>query len=72
MTDYLLIKVNKFSGLAPYCEPIAKQAGRHPKERAMFIDEVVLAGVVTVGLMIGFLGAVGYFVWKDAQGKRKS
>lgn len=38
----------------------------------MFIDEVVLAGVITVGLMVGFLGAVGYFVWKDAQGKRKS
>ncbi|WP_306423221.1 cytochrome c oxidase subunit CcoM [Atopomonas sediminilitoris] len=38
----------------------------------MFVDEVVLAGVLTVGLMVGFLGAVGYFIWKDAQNKSKS
>ncbi|SDO76907.1 MULTISPECIES: cytochrome c oxidase subunit CcoM [Pseudomonas] len=32
----------------------------------MFIDEVVLAGVITVGLMIVFCGGVGYFIWKDS------
>jgi hypothetical protein len=29
----------------------------------MFIDEVVLAGVITVGLMVLFFGGVGYFIW---------
>lgn len=37
----------------------------------MFIDEVVLAGVITVGLMVVFLVAIGYFIWKDSK-KRKS
>ena len=37
---------------------------------AMFIDEVVMAGVVTVGLMFAFFGGVGYFIWKDSH-KRK-
>ncbi|HHK3291718.1 TPA: cytochrome c oxidase subunit CcoM, partial [Pseudomonas aeruginosa] len=27
----------------------------------MFIDEVVLAGILTVGLMVAFFGGVGYF-----------
>ncbi|SDK06165.1 MULTISPECIES: cytochrome c oxidase subunit CcoM [Pseudomonas] len=36
----------------------------------MFIDEVVLAGILTVGLMIVFCGGVGYFIWKDSH-KRK-
>lgn len=33
----------------------------------MFLDNVVLAGVVTVGLMVVFLGAVGWFIWQDAK-----
>ena len=36
----------------------------------MFVDNVVLAGVVTVGLMVAFLGGFGYFIWKDAHKKR--
>ncbi|AFN77088.1 MULTISPECIES: cytochrome c oxidase subunit CcoM [Pseudomonadaceae] len=36
----------------------------------MFVDNVVLAGVVTVGLMVAFLGGFGYFIWRDAQKKR--
>lgn len=38
----------------------------------MFVDEVVLAGVVTVGLMIIFFAGFGYFVWKDASKKKDS
>ncbi|KRW62271.1 cytochrome c oxidase subunit CcoM [Pseudomonas sp. TTU2014-080ASC] len=37
----------------------------------MFIDTVVLAGIGTVGLMVAFVGAVGYFIWQDAR-KRDS
>ena len=36
----------------------------------MFVDNVVLEGVVTVGLMVAFLGGFGYFIWKDAHKKR--
>ncbi len=32
----------------------------------MFIDEVVIAGVVTVGLMVAFCAGVGIFIWKDS------
>lgn len=39
-----------------------KQAG----DNTMFMDEVVLAGIVIVILTAGFLGGFGYFVWKDA------
>ncbi|WP_447752050.1 cytochrome c oxidase subunit CcoM [Pseudomonas nicosulfuronedens] len=35
----------------------------------MFIDEVVLAGILTVGLMVVFFGGVGVFIWKDSQKK---
>ena len=35
----------------------------------MFVDTVVLAGVGTVVLMLGFIGAVGYFIWKDSNRK---
>jgi len=40
------------------------------EEEIMFVDDVVLAGVVTVGLMVAFLGGFGYFIWRDAQRKR--
>ena len=36
----------------------------------MFVANVVLAGVVTVGLMVTFLGGFGHFIWQDAQKKR--
>jgi len=37
----------------------------------MFIDEVVFAGVLIVGLCVVFCVGVGYFIWKDAK-KTKS
>ena len=36
----------------------------------MFIDEVVLAGILTVGLMVAFFGGVGYFIWKDSHSRK--
>lgn len=36
----------------------------------MFFDNVVIAGVVTVGLMIVFFAGLGIFIWKDSH-KRK-
>ncbi len=35
----------------------------------MFIDEVVLAGIGTVGLMVAFLGGVVLFIWRDSHKK---
>jgi nitrate reductase NapE component len=40
------------------------------RQQIMFVDNVVLAGVVTVGLMVAFLGGFGYFIWQDARKKR--
>jgi hypothetical protein len=37
----------------------------------MYIDEVVIAGVATVGLMVVFLGGFALFCWRDAQQKAK-
>ncbi|MGV8863429.1 MAG: cytochrome c oxidase subunit CcoM [Pseudomonas sp.] len=36
----------------------------------MFLDNVVIAGVVTVGLMVLFFAGLGVFIWKDSH-KRK-
>jgi hypothetical protein len=36
----------------------------------MFFDNVVIAGVVTVGLMVAFFAGLGIFIWKDSN-KRK-
>ena len=36
----------------------------------MFLDNVVIAGVLTVGLMVLFFSGLGIFIWKDSQ-KRK-
>jgi type IV secretory pathway TrbD component len=36
----------------------------------MFLDNVVVAGVVTVGLMLVFFAGFGLFIWKDSH-KRK-
>lgn len=33
----------------------------------MYMDTVVIAGVGTVLLMVGFMAAVGYFVVRDAK-----
>lgn len=39
-------------------------------EADMFFDNVVIAGVVTVGLMLLFFAGLGLFIWKDSN-KRK-
>jgi len=36
----------------------------------MFFDNVVIAGVETVGLMLVFFAGLGIFIWKDSH-KRK-
>jgi hypothetical protein len=36
----------------------------------MFLDNVVIAGVLTVSLMVLFFAGFGFFIWKDAH-KRK-
>ena len=36
----------------------------------MFLDNVVVAGVITVGLMVVFFAGFGLFIWKDSH-KRK-
>ncbi|MDB6141695.1 MAG: ATP-dependent helicase [Pseudomonas sp.] len=36
----------------------------------MFLDNVVVAGVITVGLMLMFFAGLGLFIWKDSH-KRK-
>ena len=38
----------------------------------MFIDEVVIAGVVSVGMMVAFLAGVVWFIWRDSHKKRKT
>lgn len=37
----------------------------------MFIDEVVIAGILIVGLCVVFCTGVGVFIYKDAQRGRK-
>jgi hypothetical protein len=39
-------------------------------EAEMFFDNVVIAGVITVGLMLMFFVGFGIFIWKDSN-KRK-
>ena len=36
----------------------------------MFLDNVVIAGVFTVGLIVLFFAGLGIFIWKDSR-KRK-
>ena len=36
----------------------------------MFLDEVVLSGILIVGLCVVFCAGVGLFIWKDSH-KRK-
>ncbi|SDU17777.1 cytochrome c oxidase subunit CcoM [Halopseudomonas salegens] len=35
----------------------------------MYMDTVVVAGILTVGLMVAFLGGFGYFIWNDSHKK---
>ncbi|WP_276568887.1 cytochrome c oxidase subunit CcoM [Pseudomonas sp. SWRI154] len=37
----------------------------------MFFDNVVFAGVLTVGLMFVFFAGFGLFIWKDAHKRKK-
>lgn len=37
----------------------------------MFLDNVVVAGVVTVGLMLVFFLGLGFFIWKDSRKRNK-
>ena len=37
----------------------------------MFFDNVVFAGVLTVGLMVLFFAGFGFFIWKDANKRKK-
>lgn len=36
----------------------------------MFFDNVVIAGVVTVGLMLLFFCGLGIFIWKDSSRRK--
>ena len=49
----------------------ALQSACANEEPDMFIDEVVLAGILIVGLCVVFCAGFGYFIWKDAN-KSKS
>ena len=37
----------------------------------MFIDDVVLAGLITVGGTLAFLAAIGIFVYQDSHKKKQ-
>jgi hypothetical protein len=37
----------------------------------MFLDEVVIAGILIVGLCLVFCTGFGFFIWKDAQKGKK-
>jgi hypothetical protein len=37
----------------------------------MFFDNVVIAGVLTVGLMVLFFAGLGIFIWKDSKKRKK-
>ena len=36
----------------------------------MYLDAMVVAGIGTVLLMVGFMGAFAAFVWRDAHKKK--
>jgi hypothetical protein len=46
----------------------SKAGARRP---VMFFDNVVFAGVLTVGLMVLFFAGFGFFIWKDANKRKK-
>ncbi|MGJ7514606.1 cytochrome c oxidase subunit CcoM [Pseudomonas baetica] len=37
----------------------------------MFFDNVVIAGVLTVSLMLMFFAGLGVFIWKDSHKREK-
>ncbi|MHC8355410.1 cytochrome c oxidase subunit CcoM [Pseudomonas sp. LB3P81] len=37
----------------------------------MFLDNVVIAGVLTVGLTVLFIAGFGFFIWKDSHKRKK-
>jgi hypothetical protein len=45
---------------------LAASLFRHPQEAAMFFDEVVISGILIVGLCVVFVGGFAAFIWKDA------
>tara|TARA_R110002051_G_scaffold303305_1_gene372107 strand:- start:26 stop:226 length:201 start_codon:yes stop_codon:yes gene_type:complete len=61
-----LILVNNPDFLQGYSSIMGNQ-----RRDLMFIDEVVLAGIGTVGLMVAFLGGVGLFIWRDSHKKKR-
>jgi len=61
-----LIPVNCSDRWCSYLEAIEETVSE-VKESAMFIDEVLLVGMAVIGLMLVFVGRVGYFVWKDSR-----
>ena len=38
----------------------------------MFLDEVVIAGILIVGLCVVFCAGFGLFIWKDANKRKQS
>ena len=46
-------------------------AEQRPRRPVMFFDNVVFAGVLTVGLMVLFFAGFGFFIWKDANKRKK-
>jgi len=64
-----LTPVNFFLPCIRYLAPIGQRQTK--READMFFDNVVIAGVVTVGLMLVFFAGLGIFIWKDSN-KRKS
>jgi len=63
-----LTSINFFLPHLRYLAPIGQRQTK--READMFFDNVVIAGVVTVGLMFAFFAGLGIFIWKDSN-KRK-
>jgi hypothetical protein len=63
-----LILVNVRACVFANLNPSQQSRARRP---VMFFDNVVFAGVLTVGLMVLFFAGFGFFIWKDAHKRRK-
>eukprot|EP01030_Chromulinospumella_sphaerica_P005628 gene5628-5506_t len=48
-----------------------RQAFEQAMPRVMFFDNVVIAGVLTVSLMLVFFAGFGFFIWKDSHKRKK-
>ncbi len=62
-----MISVNFLPDGVRYSGSIKQEQAKEP---VMFLDNVVIAGVITVGLMLLFFTGLGVFIWKDSH-KRK-